>query len=388
MTYRFSTAIVGGGALGLATARALLQRGKKDLVLLEKNQNFGLEQSGSNSGVIHAGFLYQPGTSMAMLCVEGVERLYRFLEESDTPFKQTGKLVVATSRTQVDTLESYLGQALANGVKDPEILSADEVKKREPCVESTAALFIPRSGIFDPSSFIANLAKRALSLHETPDLLMKGCKVVGIAPANDHFVLDVEQPGAETDRWQVTCENLVNAAGLYSADVAAMMHPARRYNKQYLRGEYFQFNCRPDLHIGMNVYPTPEWVNLPGGGGFLDLGAHLTPKIGPDGRGGAQLAREVLVGPVFSETSDPEDYKSTMDAGGFHEAVRRFCPSIKKRDLYRGHTGVLGLIQNQTDFMILRDEDYPHCIHLLAMESPALTASLAIGRHVADMLNA
>ena len=137
----------------------------------------------------------------------------------------------------------------------------------------------------------------------------------------------------------------------------------------------------------MNIYPTPVLIKLPRGGQFLDLGAHLTPKVGPGRKGQAQVAKETLVGPIFAEVSDPEDYHSTMDSSDFFNSVKSFFPFLKKEELHKGHTGILGLIKDQTDFIIHRDEHYPNSIHLLGMESPALTASLAIARHVVDLVN-
>jgi L-2-hydroxyglutarate oxidase LhgO len=136
----------------------------------------------------------------------------------------------------------------------------------------------------------------------------------------------------------------------------------------------------------MNVYPVPLLVVLPDGGHFLDLGAHLTPKVGPDERGNTAVAKEILIGPIFTEVHHPEDYGSTINQSVFYQSVKPFLPSLNPQDLYRGHTGIIGLIKDQTDFMMMQDESYPNCIHLLGMESPALTASLAIGKMVADLI--
>lgn len=386
MTPTISTAIIGGGALGLAVAYTLLKRGHKDLVLLEKNSAFGLEQSGSNSGVVHAGFLYESGSLMAELCVQGIELLYEFCEKNATPYKRTGKLMVATGEEQEKKLEFYYRRAINNGLQDVEIISGKEIKKLEPCVEAKAALYVKQSGIIDSSSYISGLYKKAAGMHDTPDLLLKGCNVTGIEPKQDHFLIEVEQLHAETRHWQLKCETLINAAGLYALDIARMIHPHMPYQKQYLRGEYYQFNSRKGLFNKMNIYPLPVPIELPGGGNFLDFGTHLTPKVGPDARGKARVAKEILVGPIFREVSDPQDYGSILDSAIFYDSVKAFFPFLEKEDLYKGHTGILGLIKDQTDFMILKDDQYPHCVHLLGMESPALTASLAIGIYVADMI--
>ena len=386
MNDKVSIAIIGGGVLGLEVANYLFNRGRTDFVLLEKNNDFGLEQSGSNSGVIHAGFLYETDSLMARLCVQGTDLLYEFCKKHQVPYKKTGKLMVATDDEQETTLEEYNRRAAENGLKDVAIISGKEVKKIEPCIDARAALHVPQSGVFDASFFVSSLYKRAAAKHETADMLMKGCRVAGIEAKSNYFTLDVEQVRGDRQRWRVDCEILVNAAGLYSLDIARMLDPHLPFEKQFLKGEYYQFNRQPHLFVDMNIYPTPVLVKLPGGGEFLDLGAHLTPKVGPDGKGGTLVARETLVGPIFKEVSDPEDYRSTMDSTDFFDSVKPLFPSLKKEDLYQGHTGILGLIKGQTDFVIHRDTKFPNCINLLGMESPALTASLAIARYVMDLI--
>ena len=385
MNHKISVAIIGGGVLGLSVAYNLLKNGVRDIVLFEKNIGFGREQSGSNSGVIHAGFLYEPGSLMARFCVEGAGLLYEFLEKNSVPYKRTGKLMAATSEKEEETLEEYFKRAKENGLRDVELVTAKRGKQLEPCIQLSSALYIPQSGVFDPSVYVARLHRAAAALHDTPSLLMKGCKVEGIEPNRTSFSLDVAQAGADSERWRVDCEVLINAAGLHSLDVAGMINPDLPYQKLYLRGEYCQFNSRRDLFINGNVYPPPVLLELPDGGSFLDLGAHLTPKVGPDERGNTVVAKEVLVGPIFTEVSDPEDYRNSLEPSRFYSAIKKFFPAIRKDDLYNGHTGILGLIKHQSDFLILRDTLFPNCIHLLGMESPALTASLAIGKHVADL---
>jgi L-2-hydroxyglutarate oxidase LhgO len=366
MTDKIPIAIIGGGALGLSVAYTLLQKGFQDIVLLEKNDGFGLEQSGSNSGVMHAGFLYPTGTDMARLCVEGVQLLYRFCQDHCIPHAQTGKLMVAINPEQEKELQKYSRLARDNGLEGVEILTPDETKKREPCLQVASALHVPQSGVFDASFYVSTLYKKAAGMHDTPDMLMKNCRVTGIEVKNDGFSLDVEQLHGRAGHWQLECKVLINAAGLYAWDIAKMISPDLPYEKQYLRGEYFQFNR---------------------GGHFLDLGAHLTPRVGPDERGNTRVAKEVLIGPIFTEVDDPQNYRSSIDRTVFYESVRPFLAALNEADLYRGHTGIIGLIKDQTDFMIMKDESHPSCIHLLGMESPALTASLAIGRHVANLID-
>lgn len=385
MTHRVSTAIIGGGVLGLAVAYYLLMNGKKNVVLLEKNNAFGLEQSGSNSGVIHSGFIYKPGTSMADLCVEGVELLKGFCRERSVPYNLTGKLVVATETAQEKELEFYYKQARKNGLEGVKLISRKEAEKLEPCVAAKAGLYIQNAGIFDPAYFVSELYRQISIMHDTPDLIMRGCKVIDITPLENCFLLDVHQTNSDIPRWQIECESLVNAAGLYSLDVAKLIDPDMNYRKQLLKGEYYQFNCRSDLFVNRNVYPVPVMVDLPTGGQFLDLGAHLTPKVGPGRNGQTIVAREILVGPIFSEVNDPEDISSSLEPDIFYDAVKGYFPKLKIEDLYKGHTGILGLVKGKTDFMILKDEKYPQCTHLLGMESPALTASLAIGKNVVNL---
>ena len=372
--------------LGLSVAYCLLKSGRHDIILLGKNRNFGLEQSGSNSGVLHSGFIYKPGTDMASLCVEGLGLLRDFCRARSVPHSLTGKLVVATEPQHEKELEFYYRQARTNGLEGVRLVSSQEAEELEPCVAAKAAMYIPHAGILDPAYLAAELYRQNATMHATPDLMMRGCEVSGITPLKDGFILDVRQTNSDTPHWQVECSSLVNAAGLYALDIAMLIQPDLAYQKQLLKGEYYQFNSRPDLFVSRNVYPVPVMVDLPSGGQFLDLGAHLTPKAGPGGKGETVIAREILVGPIFTEVSDPDDMAGTLEPELFFNAVKGYFPNLNINDLYRGHTGILGLVKDQTDFMILKDEAYPRCIHLLGMESPALTASLAVGKRVVNLL--
>jgi L-2-hydroxyglutarate oxidase LhgO len=232
---------------------------------------------------------------MAGLCVEGTRLLYEFCEKYHVPYKKTGKLMLATNAEQEKILETYLRRAVENGLPEIKIISGKDAKRLEPCIQARAALYVPQSGVFDASFFVSSLYKRAAANHTIADMLMKSCKVVGIEPKRNSFSVDVEQVGAEQPRWQLDCDILINAAGLYSLDLARMIDPHLPFEKQYLKGEYYQFNRRPNLGINMNIYPTPVLIKLPRAGQFIDLGAHLTPKVGPDGKGNTRVAKETLV---------------------------------------------------------------------------------------------
>ena len=208
MIPKVSIVIIGGGALGLAVANELLNRGRTDLLLLEKNAAFGIEQSGSSSGVIHAGFLYKTNSLMAGLCVEGAGLLYEFCRKHRVPYKKTGKLMVATDDDQEKILETYLKRSAENGLQEVEILSGKDAQRLEPCIAAQAALHVPQSGVFDASFFVSTLYKRAAARHPTADMLMKKCKVIRIEPKRNCFTLDVEQPGGEPSRWQLPLPRL------------------------------------------------------------------------------------------------------------------------------------------------------------------------------------
>ena len=385
----FPVSIIGGGVVGLAIANELLDKGYKDVVLLDKNRHYGREQSERNSGVIHCGLYYDPGSLMAKLCVEGVPLLYDFAKKHGVPAQNTGKLIVATNEDEDRTLDEYVQRGIDNGVPGVKKISKEDVQKKEPNVNAVSAIYCPTTGIISSADYVRTLERVINSKHNEPQCLMKGSQVINIESKGGYFTVYVRDPKGAIPDWTFNTEILINSAGLFAVDVAKMINPKTPYEKGYLRGEYYKFNKtrRPELNMGANIYPAPKLITLPDGTKFPHWGIHLTPTFGLDAKGEAIPGKEVWVGPNFVDTKNPADRSSgVLDAKVFYDAVTTFFPGLRIDDLQVSDSGVLGILKTPWDFVIYKEKENPNCIQLLGMESPALTSSLAIARYVAELL--
>ncbi|QID17562.1 NAD(P)/FAD-dependent oxidoreductase [Nitrogeniibacter mangrovi] len=355
--------VIGAGVVGLACAQALAAAGR-EVIILEREAAFGTGISARNSEVIHAGLYYPTGSLKARLCVAGRERLYRWCADHDVAHARCGKLVVATRPEQVPALEALHRKAEANGVCDLQRLDRARVAELEPELDVAAALLSPATGIVDSHGFMLSLLGAA-EAHGA--MLALGSPVLGGRRDGDGVVLEVggEAPMALRARW------VINAAGL---DAVALGHaiegaPAGSIpGAWFARGVYFTLSGRaPFSHL---IYPLPE----PGG-----LGVHLTLDLG----GQAKFGPDV-------EWIDSPDYRvDPQRSTRFVEAVRRWWPQLDAGRLQPGYAGVrpkiVGAGMADADFRI--DGPARHgvagLIHLFGIESPGLTAALAIGEAVA-----
>jgi L-2-hydroxyglutarate oxidase LhgO len=359
------TVVIGGGVIGLAAARALALRGR-EVVLVEAESTLGNHGSSRNSEVIHAGIYYPTGSLKARTCVAGKHRLYAYCEARGVQTRRLGKLIVATSDRELPVLERIRAQALANGVDDLVPLTAEEVRRREPAVHAVGALWSPSTGIVDSHEYMTALRQ---------DLEELGGTVVTRTPALGGEVgahgIELELGGQEPMR--VSARTVVNAAGLWAPAVARSLKglpekavPVQRYAK----GHYFTLSGRsPFSHL---VYPVP----VPGA-----LGTHVT----------LDLAGQARFGPDI-EWIDSIDY--TFDearAQGFYDAIRRYYPALEDGALAPGYTGIRSKLVVEAeiaDFVIQGRAEHgvAGLVNLYGIESPGLTASLAIAELVADEL--
>jgi D-amino-acid oxidase len=362
---RVDCVVIGAGVVGLACARSLAAAGR-EVVVLERESAFGTGISSRNSEVIHAGLYYPTGSLKARLCVAGREMLYRWCEARGVTHQRCGKLVVATRPEQMDALVALRDTAEANGVCDLQLLDAERVQALEPALKVHAALLSPSTGIVDSHGLMLSLLGEA-EAHGA--MLALGSPVVSGRATGDGVVLQVggESPTELRANW------VVNAAGLdavaLSRDIAGPAVDALP-EAWFARGVYFTLVGKvPFSHL---IYPLPE----PGG-----LGVHLTLDLG----GQAKFGPDV-------EWIDAPDY--TVDparATRFAEGIRRWWPSLDADRLTPGYAGVrpkiVGPGRADADFRIDGPDVHgaPGLIHLFGIESPGLTASLAIGEHVARM---
>ena len=363
-------AVIGAGVVGLAIAAELAGR-HENICVLEKDASFGLETSSRNSQVIHAGIYYPPDSLKARLCVEGKKLLYDLCERYGIGFRRTGKIIVAVEQREVEYLEKIHEQGRQSGVDDLRLLSRDEVKRLEPDVEGVAGLLSPSSGVIDCYSLMTLLYKQAV---EDGVKFAFDTEVIGLDKEVEKYRIQVTE-GEEVS--ELAACVVVNAAGLCSdrvAKLAGIDIDAAGYRLHYCKGEYLSLSPGGKYAVGKLVYPVP---------GQASLGIHVTPD----------LEGAIRLGP-------DEQYVDGIDYGvdeskreGFYRSVRGFLPAIDIEDLSPDFAGVRPKLQAPgegfRDFVISHEsgKGFLGLINLIGIESPGLTAALAIARKVAGIVH-
>jgi L-2-hydroxyglutarate oxidase LhgO len=323
-----------------------------------------METSTRNSGVIHAGLYYPEGSLKAQLCVEGAERLYAYCASREVPHDRCGKLVVAGDENDSAELERLRALGTANGAPGLEIVDAVFVRRREPHVAASAALWSPGSGRVDADALVRALLQDA-ERHDA--IVLRGTGVVAGHPTSGGYELLLE-------RETISCGTVVNAAGLHADAVSTMLH-GERFTIYPCRGEYAELKPSRREWVKGLVYPVPH----PSGHG---LGVHLTKTTGGS----------VLLGPTIRYQADKADYESGREpVEAFVEPARRLLPQLTLDDLRPGGSGIRAKLhppeERFADFMIRADAVQPALIHAAGIDSPGLTACLAIGARVAALVN-
>jgi L-2-hydroxyglutarate oxidase LhgO len=358
-------AVIGAGVVGLAVARVLAALGR-EVVVIESEGLIGSGVSSRNSEVIHAGIYYAPGSLKARLCVSGKETVYDYCRARHVSYRKLGKLLVASGVECVERLDAIRANAVASGVLDLEILTSTDVARIEPQVRADAALFSPSSGIIDSHGLMTALLADA---EADGALLALKSRVTRGRCTSDGFVLEI----ASDESSEVRCKTVVNAAGLGAIDFARKLDgfPSELVPEQQLaKGNYFALMGRaPFSHL---IYPLPEV------GG---LGIHVT----------LDLAGQAKFGPdvEWIESLDFAVSKSRLPA--FEHAIRSYWPDLPEAALVPAYAGVRPKlkVQNGTaDFMIQTADDHriAGLVNLFGIESPGLTACLAIADYVARVL--
>lgn len=337
------------------------------MIIAERNRGFGQEISTRNSGVIHAGIHYPPGSLKALSCVEGRDRLYAYCAERVIPHRRCGKLIVATSPDQIALLETIAAQAAGNGVDDCRLIDGGEAMRLEPALRAQAALLSPSTGIVDAHALMqalladAEAAGAVLALDTVVERLRP-------SPGGSDVFIRGESGAA------LRAGSVVNAAGLGAQALARAtdgLAAARIPPLHLAKGSYFALRRRSPF--ARLIYPMPE----PGG-----LGIHLTLDLG----GGARFGPDV-------EWVDELDYAvDPARAARFREAIRRYWPGLEEDDLSPDYAGIRPKIsgpgQPAEDFVLSTPADHgiDGLVNLFGFESPGLTAALSLAERVADAL--
>jgi L-2-hydroxyglutarate oxidase LhgO len=379
-------AIIGGGAIGCAVAWELSKE-HRDVFLFERNPGItaGENQSTRNSGVIHSGIYYDQETRplKAGLCVEGNRLLYDFCKEHRVAAVKTGKMLVAANQEEDEILDFYQEQGRKNLVPGLEKIPGKRVRELEPNVRAYSALLVPSAGIIDPPTLVYRLHTLA---SRNGAQFLTGTEITGLAVDGSFIRLEVRYPDGKRD--STVAEIVINAAGIDADSVARFLNENSPYELDPIRGETYKFygHKRPTLRLrGMNIYPTPTVVDTPSGRHFT-VGVHLTPTF-ESIEYPPSIGSTVTVGPKLVPAENRQDAAGpTVAAEVFANAVRPFFPDINEGDLSWHQSGLQARLKKHPDFVLVHDEAAPNLIHLLGIDSPGLTASLAVANRTKRMV--
>ena len=360
---RVDVAVIGGGVTGLASARAIARRGLSTCVL-ERHPRPGLDTSTHNSGVIHAGLYYPPGTLKARLCVEGRRKMYGFCAQYAVPHVHSGKLVVAHDEHEIHQLEALQRRGAENGVEGLVIVDRAFIVAREPAVNTRFALWSPDSGIVNAEELVKALLRTGA---DEGVMFLPGTRLVG---ADRH----VEGMVLTTQRESILARVVVNAAGLYADEVSRMLG-GETFTIYPCRGEYAEFTPAKRSLVNALVYPLPH---ASGHG----LGVHLVRTTGG----------QVWLGPTIRYQDRKDDYESDREPlESFAESARRLIDGVTIDDLRLSGSGIRAKLhppsESFADFLIRRDRENPAVVQASGIDSPGLTSCLAVGDLVADLVS-
>jgi L-2-hydroxyglutarate oxidase LhgO len=359
--------VVGAGLVGLAVARALARVGR-EVVILEAEDAIGTHTSSRNSEVIHAGIYYPKGSLKARACVEGRKRLYAYCEEHGVPFRRCGKLIVATADSQQADLLSIKAKAHGNGVTDVVEIPAAEAMRMEPALHCVAALHSPSTGIIDSHALMLAYLGDA---EDAGAMLALKSPLDRVAIAGRNFELEVQGT-------RIGTRLLINSAGMRAPSVARAIEgfPKDKVPPEYYaKGNYYSLTGKPPF--SRLVYPVPE----PGG-----LGVHVTLDLAGQARFGPDVEWVERFDPRTDYAVDPRRSER------FYAAIRRYWPALQDGALAPGYSGIRPKISGPkepaADFVVQGPAEHgvPGLVNLFGIESPGLTASLALADDVAALL--
>ena len=392
---QYDIAIIGGGILGLSTAMQLMERAPNwRVAVIEKEAQLAMHQTGHNSGVMHSGIYYRPGSHKAQFCVAGLNNMVKFCDENEIEYQQCGKVIVALNESELGRLQDLFERGTANGVPDLEIVGPERLKEIEPYTVGIRALWAPHTGIVDFTKVAAAFANK---FQQAGGDIFTGAEVKKITNMTGSVAL-------ETTKGTLQAKHLINCAGLYADKVATMTGEKLGVKIIPFRGEYY--TLRPESHhlVSGLIYPVPDPQ-------FPFLGVHFTRNIkghveaGPNAvmalRREGYRKRDFSLGESMANLAYPgfwkmaakywkigmgEVYRSFNKRVFLHD-LQRLIPEIRNSDLASGGSGVRAQAVARDgslldDFSIIQGRD---AIHVLNAPSPGATSSLAIGDHIAGL---
>ena len=392
---QYDIVIIGGGILGLSTAMQLLERSPQwRVAVVEKEEELATHQTGHNSGVMHSGIYYRPGSHKAQFCVAGLNNMIKFCEENEIEFQQCGKVIVALHESELGRLQDLYERGTANGVRDLEIVGPERLKEIEPHTAGVRALWAPHTGIVDFTKVAAAFANQ---FQQAGGDIFTGAAVKKITRSTGSVAL-------ETTKGTLQAKYLINCAGLYADKVASMTGENVGVRIIPFRGEYYTLRQESHHLVSGLIYPVPDPQ-------FPFLGVHFTRNIkghveaGPNAvmalRREGYRKRDFSLGDSLGNLAYPGFWKMALKYWkiGMGEVYRsysrrvflrdlqRLLPEIQNSDLASGGSGVRAQAVARDgslldDFSIIQSGD---AIHVLNAPSPGATSSLAIGEHIAGL---
>ena len=368
----FKITIIGAGAVGLAIAENL-SNSFSNIIVLEKNKTFGLETSSRNSEVIHSGIYYPSNSLKAKLCVLGKQMLYEYCDKHNVSYNKCGKLVIANTLEEKETLLSILNQSARNKVKDGKLIYKDEIQELEPNIKAIQAIHFPSSGIIDAFGLMKSLASEC----ENKGVQFAYGQSVSKLNKIDggYCITAIDDLGND---FEFTSEIVINSSGLEAFNISSLMGLDNPKNQVYYwKGEYFSIGNGKGKLLNSLIYPVPN-KNITG------LGVHVTIDLGNRAKLGPNA--------IFLKNNKIDYSVSPNNKKVFYDSAVRFLPFLELEDLYEDQAGIRPKLQKPgdsfRDFIITNENDngYKNFINLLGIESPGLTSCLAIANFVENQI--
>ena len=396
MSSKTSYLIVGGGIVGLSTAMHLARANQGKVIVIETEPDVAQHQTGHNSGVIHSGLYYKPGSAKAKNCAEGREAMYQFCADHGIAHERCGKIVVATDNDEIPRMEELLRRGIANGLTGIRTLCQEELREHEPHVAGIKGLFVPQTGIVNYKD-VSKVYQRLIA--ESGGEVQLGCKFLSCNTESGGLVI-------ETTKGTIQASHLVNCGGLHSDRIAKACGVEPGVQIVPFRGEYYELHKDKHYLVRNLIYPVPD-PRLPFLGVHLTRMVHGGVEAGPNAvlafrREGYKMwdfsIRDMIglalspgfwrMSAKFWKTGIGEFYRS-ISKKAFLKALQRLMPELQMKDIYPAGAGVRAQAMAYDgklvdDFHIVQKE---RMVHVLNAPSPAATASLAIGKTIAELAN-